>query len=231
MVKDINDFVIDVNVGEVSQADADAALNTIETRAKAELFQSHRQNKARFSVLLNPFINRTHTAQISTTPATAKGKVKSYKHNFNLLTGSALTDVEIALSKSQATGIPVDTPIAPPAESVKAAPVAADPSHVVLDAHIGGKQASLPSDAPWTGFLGNSAITAKRTFQNRSQDPDAPAERDQEFSNLYPGAPVYPYVFRIPAPAIETLLTDSLEAQADHVVEVSIPEDTLILAA
>lgn len=226
-----DDIIIDVTSGEVSRADADLAVNTIQARAKAELLQSHRQNQCSFSVLLNPFLDRTHTVQITTAQVTAKGKVKSYRHVFDLEKGSALTDSVLAISKAQATGAPVDTPIQPPVEAPKVDPVAIDPPQVVLDTHIGGSQFSPGYDETWTGFLGNNALTAAQKFQNRSSNPETEPEREQAFTNIYPGSAVYPYVFRIPAPAIETLLTDSLEAQSAQIVEVAIPEDTLIMAA
>ena len=63
--------------------------------------------------------------------------------------------------------------IAAPGEAVKADPAAQDDPHIILETHIGGQQNSPPYDENWTGFIGNNALTAIQTFQNRSADANA----------------------------------------------------------
>lgn len=223
------DEIIDVTGGEVSRTDADTALNCIQALRRTEILEAHRQNDCEFTVLLNPYIERSHTVQRSGAKITAKGKVRAYRHELNLDTAQDISSITLAISKSQATGVPTDTPIAPPAEPDKTDPLAIDPRHTVLRTHIGGKQASVEYDDTWTGYLGNASMTSVQT--EYLETPDRDFDATMTFGNTYPGAPIYPVEFRVPTPAVENLLTDALEAQTAATIEVAIPEDTLTMAA
>lgn len=212
-----SDDIIDVTGGEVSRTDADNALNCIQAMRRTEILDAHRQNDCEFTVLLNPYLERRHTVQRTGSKITAKGKVRAYRHELDLDTALDTTDITLAISKSQATGVPTDTPIAPPAEPDKTDAVATDPRHTVLDTHLGGLELSEPYDEAWTGYLGNKGFQVVR--------------ENATYNISYPGAPTYPVEFRIPTPAVDTLLTDAMEAQAAVTVEVAIPEDTLTMAA
>lgn len=96
------------------RADFESTLEVLQNLYRTEILGSHRNNSVTVSMLIEPNITREHTVRIDTDAVKAKGKVRQVTHTLSLDTGSALTEVSIAVSRSTGVGIPdTETPLDP----------------------------------------------------------------------------------------------------------------------
>ena len=127
-------------------------------KAKTSILKSHRENFVRFRTAIWPALDLNHTVELDTSRVDTKGKVRNYRHYFDIATGEAYTDTELALSKAQGSQ----------AEDVFSTPTPPDTSFsipaivVTLGNHF-GEDPSVPEATNWTGMIGNKFIGGWKT--------------------------------------------------------------------
>jgi len=131
-------------------------LNTAIQYGITLIHASHRRNYVSWQTWINPDIERTQTLEISADGVNAKGKVFQYKHVLDILKGSALTTIKIAVYKCPSGGsVDADTPPSrPDTESGYGEP---DES-TEFDTHIGGDDSVASYSESWSGFTGNYSV-------------------------------------------------------------------------
>ena len=115
---------------ETDRTAAGAAMQTLIEIAKTNIWGSHRQNRVRATVALNPAIDLDKTIDIAAGPVHARGKCVSVSHLLSPPTGQATSELAIALCTIAGTGIShPETPTAAPAGSAPATtPLAGEPT-------------------------------------------------------------------------------------------------------
>lgn len=162
------------------------ATNTLINQARATILRSHRDTRCKFQRFIWPEIDLRHTVELSTTRIDCRGKVVGIKHNLNIGTGEAYSEIDLALFR--ATGSQAETPLVTPTRPADG--IAPFSAAYALGSHY-GLDPSVPAAVNWTGHIGNKYITeritsgfnTKRTQYQESfivDTPDIPsAYRDQ----------------------------------------------------
>ena len=192
------------------RAAADHAIATLIDQARAAILGSHRLNAVEAELPIAPHLDVVHTVRVDTPALLAQGKLRRVRHVMDLESGRAVTAIELALSRTEATGLQTDTPVAvpvpPPAPEL---PPPEGPGAVIAT-WIGRSvdtPSALPSNA--TGFFTNLSNT---------------------FSPAYnAAAETYPVQLIVEAPEIEAEARDNREVPIAASYEVAIPEDLLTL--
>lgn len=135
------------------------AMITKMQQAKTKILKSHRNNLVTFQMLLDPLITRQHTIKLDTVHVQAQGKVKHIVHHCDFTTGSCLSTVTLAISRSDDV-IVQDSHFEFPVRKMNSAENA--PS-IALPTHIGGAIEAALYDPEWDGYTGNEKIQAHAT--------------------------------------------------------------------
>ena len=107
---------------ETDRAAADAAMEALIAMAKVRILASHRANRVRATVPLNPAIDLDKTLRMTADGVDAQGKCVAVVHRLSPETGTAVSDIAIALSALDGVGIVHDDdPVAAPAGTVAGA--------------------------------------------------------------------------------------------------------------
>lgn len=85
------------------------AYNCLVAQAKQTILASHRQNRVSFSTFINPMIERGMTLRVACDTLYATGVAHQINHNFDIDSGSALTNITLAVSSSKAIGLAGET--------------------------------------------------------------------------------------------------------------------------
>lgn len=179
--------------------------NMIETLlqvASTEILSSHRQNYVQFQIAINPFLERSHTVEITAADVTAKGKVFQYRHDISIDDGSALTTVKIAVSKCPAGGS--TDALTAPAQPVTDGYVAPN-AYTEFSTHIGNDDTVDPYDPDWDGFTGNYSVAVGSPADNQ----------------------IYPRRFRAVGADIEDTARDEITGPVAQTYDVDAPNETL----
>ncbi|RIX47498.1 MAG: hypothetical protein D3M94_07435 [Rhodocyclales bacterium GT-UBC] len=89
---------------ETDRAAAQNAMETLIAIAKAEIWKAHRGHNVRFRVPLNPAIDTDKTIAIDDGRVLAKGKVRRVRHVMTPDSGSAISEVDLAICAVSGVG-------------------------------------------------------------------------------------------------------------------------------
>jgi hypothetical protein len=97
------------------RAERDNAFATAKAAAIRTIVESHRANEVSFTVEAHESLELSHTVSVTRTAPhfRAKGKVRELTHTYDIESGSALTEVTLALVKSWSTGVHYVEPYIP----------------------------------------------------------------------------------------------------------------------
>jgi hypothetical protein len=103
--------------GATDRAAAQAAVSTLVAQARVVALSSHRTTRVSASTLLRADVDLDRRIEIDTPIVRASGKVSRVSHTLDMQAGSAVTDIEIAVSGFSAVGLDQgdDEPSAPSA--------------------------------------------------------------------------------------------------------------------
>lgn len=215
------DAVTDETVvdGEGNRVDLDLALRTIIAQGKTIILQAHRQNSVSWSTPLIPLIELNQTYEVETCPVHARGKVRSFTHRMDMLSGDATTEITLAISKVAGVPVSEDPTVAPDAPDTVTGMGNGSPS-LSLGTRYGGQGGStlfkydygtvpspvIDSSEPYPGYSGNRS----------PQDV---------------GSNLYPIQFQIETEAIDEVDREPVEEDQNQDYDVDIPDDLLNLQA
>lgn len=135
-------------------------------RARHRIIQSHRATQVSASVPLRPDIERYHRVTLDLPFISASGKVVAVNHRLDTDSGSATTDITIALFQG-GSGNPIGPlPSLPPLALTSIASRNPTAQRTTLGTYIGATQNSPAESDEWSGWITNGSPT-------------------------YPGAPIY----------------------------------------
>ncbi|ABC29681.1 hypothetical protein HCH_02907 [Hahella chejuensis KCTC 2396] len=177
-----------------------SAVNCAYRKAVKDILGSHRQNSVTFSMPINPVAERSDYMHLLSIQVEAKGKVRRVRHDLNLDTGAALTEIELACYRVKAQNADALYVLNEFSIGGAAAPIGL----TILGNHIGGQQYSLVENDAWTGYVGN--MTAP-----------------------YVGSNLYNAKFAIATPEIPAATRDPLEYSFELSATVYIPQDLLTI--
>lgn len=193
------------------QLDRVASDNVIETMmqlASTKIKATHRRSYLKAKVLIDPGLELSDSARINTANVDGTAKVFRMIHEMNINSGSATTEVTVAISRGGGLDTLIDAPLPPDTAPIHAPPVAT----TVLPTRIGNDDTVAVYDADWVGFTGNFTV------------PKGTPTAEQ----------VYAWRMRVVTPAIEAVSRDELIAiQIDPLeTEYSVlcPQDTLTIS-
>lgn len=198
----IGDWVMDMD-------DATERTDAVETGlavGRTRILEAHRRNRVRLSMPIAPVVDLVHTVRVESPRVKAQGKVARLVHTADLDAGTAVTELNLAVSRtgSQAPGVE-DALIAPSAPDTTPA-IAQPPSSSSMLTQIGGKVASPTYDEDQNGYSGNYSI-------------------------IEGGGVIYPVRFLAEAPEIESEVRSNVEGTAQATYNTNIPNDLLEVAA
>jgi len=212
---------------KTARVDADEVIDIEIAVARTEILAAHRENIASFDLCLFPVLERFHTLEIDTETMDCRGKVSHFTHVMDLTRGSAITSVQLALSRSNDDACVESETLNQP-DTISAAEAAAEERILIqLPTEYGGIISPLTT--------GNRAIH-KRSIPDPADDPNT-LDEDQftgYVGNKSPkdiGSNIYNERFVIRTTEIDELDREEQEFSADSPVVICVPNDFLELAA
>jgi hypothetical protein len=195
--------------------------------ASTRIKSSFRRSRVGFTVPIYPWLDQTMTIGVDTARLQAKGKVYSYRHVLDIVSGSATSEVTLAISRSELPTV-ADSPV----EMLSRPDVPSGDEYnkrIYLPYRIGGTINSPPDDPDWSGFMTNYGYDYSNTHPF-STDPDNP-------QTVY-----YATRFAIQTPTIEDSARNPIEAGNPPIpgdgeqqippeqLLVNVPQDTLTVS-
>lgn len=164
---------------EPSISKVNTAIKALIAKAKREIVNSHRQNYLSFSIPINPSIERTATVLVDTAEVAGKGKVKHIVHNFDTQSGTAKTEIKVAISRIDAVGIqPPDSPLVAP--DTPTTPTGSTGISTTLTNHIANIDGA-PTDSQ-DGYVGNDT-TGGNPHEFRINVPEITTAQQEEVTH------------------------------------------------
>ncbi len=183
--------------------------------ARNTILKSHRGSSVRCQLPYTAHLDLDHTVAIDTAWLTCKGKVRRLVHTFDIDGGAITTDVEIALSRRNGSGLATDTTVAAPAQP--ADPDETEPeTRLDLRFYLGGMPSSRVYDEDWLGYLVNVPDLGRP-----ERNPLLPEIKRR----------TYEVGFAVQYPEIDADYTDPYTAEDAATFDVLVPEDPLTLLA
>jgi hypothetical protein len=233
---------------DATTADRDAALETFIDTLKVRVDESHRSARGGARTWLTPELDLDKRLRINTGDDAGEGKAVVVEHNWDMATGRATTDFQIAITRHDAVGItpPDDTETEAPE-----APAVPEVSEVIrgglstaMTMHIGGLESSPEFDEDWTGWIVNvpSAynIDDPGSVEIRI-NPDTQKSEKLLINDPYNGNTANPLYrpdkaytqtgFRVVLPAVESESRDASAPAVAVNIAIAIPEDELTITA
>lgn len=90
---------------DTNRAAAEKAIETLIAVAETTIHAGHRASRVRFSMPCNPVMDVDKTVSLDADGVTAIGKVRSVKHRLSAESGSAISEVELALCSTNGVGV------------------------------------------------------------------------------------------------------------------------------
>jgi hypothetical protein len=204
------------------RADVTAAQSVALAKAQAEILKSHRRTTVEVTLPFQPQLSLADTVEIDTAYLECKGKVRRIRHHWDIETGDCTTEVSIALSRHNGSGLVSGDALTPPSEPGDPDETDPDTYHNLL-MHIGG-QDNLPVwNESWDGFVTNVPFDptyGENTLRGSwSRNPANPALANR----------IYEEGFHIVAPTIDSEYADPLDFTDAAIYDVAVPEDPLVL--
>lgn len=189
---------------------ADNAVETLIDQGRAAILGSHRLNAVDAELPIAPHLDVVHTVRVDTPTVLAQGKLRRVRHLMDLETGRATTQIEVALSRTEATGVQTDTPVTVPVPPAPPDPPPPGGPGTVISTWVGRSidtPSAIPSNA--TGFFTNLSNTLSPNYNGAAE--------------------TYPVQLIVEAPEIESSARDNRDVPIAATYQVAIPEDTLVL--
>ena len=210
---------------EADRAAADAAMQVLIDQARATILASHRQARVTWQTPCQPELDTNLGAALAAAGVTASGKIAGVVHNLDLSTGSALTQVTLALSGIDSGGLVVETPLAPPDQPEVDVGVDVDYTFPHLGLRVAGRVSYSDSLMGWL-------VNTPATITVQGIDDGLGGTRSESVANPWYAATGLPVTgFRARLPGVADNYRDPIEIAADSAYEVAIPTDPLALEA
>jgi hypothetical protein len=233
---------------DATTADRDAALVTFIDTLEVQVDGSHRDGRGGARTWLTPELDVDKRVRIDTGTKAGEGKVRAVEHNWDMASGRATTDFEIAITRHDSVGItpPDDTETeAPPAPAVpEVSSQVFGALSTAMSMHIGGLESSPEFDENWTGWIVNvpssyniddPGSTAPRI------NPETQKTEKQLINDPYTGSTANPLYrpdkaypqtgFRVVLPEVESSARDAIAPAVTLNIAVAIPQDELTITA
>jgi hypothetical protein len=235
----------------VNRSKFNQAQEVILAATKGDILRSHRLTTVSFKVAYNPSVDLSHTVQISTPRLSAKGKVRYLKDLWSLSTGEASTEIGLAISRHNGSGLYTPDPLSPidrpdPTEEEEI------DDYIKLHNYIGGRSVSVGfsgewfdnrssgtydeisgtwDEEPWQGFLTNYESPMSRAeWSAYWSQPEYMAYAAAASLATVSGT-IIPYQFIVRGPDIEEAHTNSVVIATDSSFNVTVPNDLLVITA
>jgi len=193
---------------ETDRTAAAAIVQALIARAQTRIRATHRLNSVRFTVPLDPTLDLTHTASLTTTNVSAKGKIRRIAFHMDMASGKAVSEIELAISSTGGAEGTDDAASAPSAPAIPDATIA-EPS-IYLQTHVGNNGPSTPViDDTMTGYFTNVGGTVSRAADGVR----------------------YPIQFTLDAPEIPAVDRDHTTVTTSASYATKIPIDTFTVSA
>jgi hypothetical protein len=115
MQPDIGTTTTDLtSLAGASRDDANLALQTLAAIARRQILASHRTTRVQFKAQSNPLLDVDMGVTLNSVDMLASGKVARLVEHYDTMAGSAITDVELAISGLVAAGTANSDPILAP---------------------------------------------------------------------------------------------------------------------
>ena len=206
------------------RADVTTAQSVALAKAQAEILKSHRGTTVTASLPFQPQLSLADTVEIDTAYLECKGKVRRIRHHWDLSTGECVSEVEIALSRHNGSGLVAGDPLTPPSEPGDPDETAPDTYHN-LEMHIGGQDDRPVWDEDWDGYITNVPFNATygsgTLLGSWQRNPANPAVAGR----------IYEEGFHILPPEIDSEYADPVSFADAAVYDVAVPEDPLVLVS
>ncbi len=193
--------------GATDRAAAQQAVRALVEQAKVAVLASHRTTRVGATLAHWADVDLHERYEIDTGPLRATGKAARVVHRLNMENGSAVTEIEVAVSGCAAVGLQADDPADPPTAPADPTPApGAAQLACACDLYVGQTMTSPPYDeAVMIGFTTNARAGAT-------------------FDAL---APAYPLALTVGAPEVEAAVRDPIALPQTATYSVAIPQDTL----
>lgn len=194
---------------------ADQARTTLIAAGVHDVLAAHRSNRVEMLASFQPLVNLTHTVRVESAHIVCQGKVAAILDTLNIDTGDATSQISIALSRHEGTGLVTTSPLVP---NTPPTPTTESgiPTRVGMLTHIGGRTDSSPLSGSELGY-----------FSNYVYDPTQTQPFAANPSN--PQAVVYDERFICEYPEISGGAIDAIELPDEQIIDVEIPVDELTL--
>jgi hypothetical protein len=209
VAKDVTD---DTLTGRTAANTARAAIIASGT---SDILSAHRQNQATLVVPFQPQVNPTHTVRAVSAHITFKGKIANMRDVWDIDTGDAVTEITVALSRHEGTGLVTPSPLTPedPPEKTTEEGI---PTTLRLLTYVGGRNDVAELTGDEQGY-----------FTNWIYDPTETEPFATDPTN--PDAIIYPEQFVVEYPEVSGGAVDAIELPATQNIDVEIPVDELTL--
>ncbi|MDZ7735895.1 MAG: hypothetical protein U5P41_07195 [Gammaproteobacteria bacterium] len=90
-------------------------MRALVARARRDILDAHRRNSAAWDTVCRPDLDLTHTLRLAAAQLRAQGKARRLEWRLEVISGEAVTSVQIALSRRYGSQAARDTEVAIPA--------------------------------------------------------------------------------------------------------------------
>jgi hypothetical protein len=215
-----------------NREDFNLAQEVILASTKGDILRSHRLTTVSFTTTYQPSVDLGCTIQVDTPYLVAKGKVKALRDTWSLTTGEASTNISLAISRHNGSGLYTQDPLEPVDRPEPTTEPSIDTVYV-LPTYIGGRvlppgneslmpewnDTNFPPDEI-EGFFTNYIDTF-------NSDPFAVSNYIRDDI----AAHTYPYQFMVRGPIIDETYTSCIEVATPTEVNIVVPEDLLQITA
>jgi hypothetical protein len=203
----IGESWVDYSGPDADRTSCSNAISTLIAKAQREIWASHRRTVVAAEVPLDARLRCGLTVRINAGNILAKGLVRRFVHRLDMKTGEAVSELELAIASSQATGIPPHTvPNAPASPASLIEPPGEESLIIDAQTWVGGQVTSIPVQDIMMGYFTNVVWG----------------------SPLYSSAaPLYEEQFRVKAPEIEAAARDNLIVTAASTYDARVIDDEL----
>ena len=170
--------------GTFNRDEFNDAQEVVLAAAKGDIIRAHRLTTVSFQVAYQPDLTLAHTIKVNTPYLTAEGKVKSTRDTWDIDTGEASTEINVAISRHNGSGLYTNTdPLTAVDRPDPTTETPIERIHV-LESYIGGRSLTPGNEAlmpKWndtnfppdeiegffTNFIDNFAVKSLNDSHNR----------------------------------------------------------------
>jgi hypothetical protein len=232
--------------GTFNRDEFNEAQEVILAAAKGDILRSHRLTTVSFQVAYQPYVTLAHTVQVITPYLIAEGKVKSTKDVWSLESGEASTEISIAISRHNGSGLYTETDNLTPVEKPTPTTEPKISRRHELGNYVGGRiygnigfsgkyDSCIVEEEKWDGFFTNFESPLLRGEYADWMGAIGTAFEDYEsaYYQKYLEVTEYtlPYQFLVRGPEIDEGYVDATLVSDNAEYNIAVPQDTLELSA